>query len=167
MKIGYAGISTKEHSLSMPIDALKKANCDQIHEEMARTRENIMKQISNMVLLASLLFMSSIQADNALFSFKRIGQVAPSPNGEQVAIVTYEFKNTALGKEWFYSLYLKDQSGLKVLANAKRITSISWSPDGEQIAYLSEGKKSQSIWSYQLNHHKKEILFEFTSDILV
>ncbi|MCA0402243.1 MAG: S9 family peptidase [Proteobacteria bacterium] len=124
-----------------------------------------MKQISNVILLASLLFMSSIQADNALFSFKRIGQVAPSPNGKQVAIVTYEFKNTALGKEWLYSLYLKDQSGLRVLANAKKITSISWSPDGNQITYLSEGKKSQSIWSYQLNHHKKDMLFEFTSDI--
>lgn len=35
MKIGYARVSTKEHSLSMQVDALKKAGCDQIHEESA------------------------------------------------------------------------------------------------------------------------------------
>ena len=35
MKIGYARISTKEQSLSMQVDALKKAGCDQIHEEIA------------------------------------------------------------------------------------------------------------------------------------
>ncbi|HBN22800.1 MAG TPA: resolvase [Holosporales bacterium] len=35
MKIGYARVSTKDQSLSMQVDALKKANCDQIHEEVA------------------------------------------------------------------------------------------------------------------------------------
>ncbi len=35
MKIGYARVSTKEQSLSMQIDALKKAGCDRIHEEIA------------------------------------------------------------------------------------------------------------------------------------
>jgi len=35
MKIGYARISTKEQSLSMQVDALKKVGCDQIHEEVA------------------------------------------------------------------------------------------------------------------------------------
>lgn len=35
MKIGYARVSTKEQSLSMQVDALKKAGCDQVHEEIA------------------------------------------------------------------------------------------------------------------------------------
>ncbi|HHX8430841.1 TPA: recombinase family protein [Legionella pneumophila] len=35
MKIGYARVSTKEQSLSMQVDALKKAGCDQTHEEIA------------------------------------------------------------------------------------------------------------------------------------
>lgn len=35
MKIGYARVSTKDQSLSMQIDALKKVGCDVIHEEIA------------------------------------------------------------------------------------------------------------------------------------
>jgi DNA invertase Pin-like site-specific DNA recombinase len=35
MKIGYARVSTKDQSVSMQIEALKKAGCDQIHEEIA------------------------------------------------------------------------------------------------------------------------------------
>lgn len=36
MKIRYARVSTKDQFLSMQIDALKKAGCDQIHEEIMR-----------------------------------------------------------------------------------------------------------------------------------
>lgn len=35
MKIGYARISTQDQSLIMQVEALKKAGCDQIHEEIA------------------------------------------------------------------------------------------------------------------------------------
>jgi len=35
MKIGYARISTKDQSLNMQIEDLKKAGCVQIHEEIA------------------------------------------------------------------------------------------------------------------------------------
>ena len=35
MKIGYARVSTKDQSLSMQVEDLKKANCNQIHKEIA------------------------------------------------------------------------------------------------------------------------------------
>jgi DNA invertase Pin-like site-specific DNA recombinase len=35
MKIGYARVSTKDQSLSLQIDALQKAGCEKIHEEVA------------------------------------------------------------------------------------------------------------------------------------
>lgn len=48
MKIGYARISTKEQSLAMQVEALKKAGCDQIHEEIAsgaKTARPILEEI--------------------------------------------------------------------------------------------------------------------------
>ena len=58
MKIGYARVSTKDQSLSMQVDALKKAGCDQIHEEVASgpktarpVLEEIMRNIRKDVIL--------------------------------------------------------------------------------------------------------------------
>jgi DNA invertase Pin-like site-specific DNA recombinase len=48
MKIGYARVSTKEQSLAMQVEALKKAGCDQIHEEIvsgAKTERPVLEEI--------------------------------------------------------------------------------------------------------------------------
>jgi DNA invertase Pin-like site-specific DNA recombinase len=48
MKIGYARVSTKEQSLSMQVDALKKAGCDLVHEEIAsgaKTARPVLEEI--------------------------------------------------------------------------------------------------------------------------
>lgn len=68
MKIGYARISTKEQSLSMQIDALKKAGCDQIHEEIAsgaKTARPVLEEI-----------MRNIREDDVLVIWKldRLGR---------------------------------------------------------------------------------------------
>ena len=68
MKIGYARISTKEQSLSMQVDALKKAGCDQIYEEIAsgaKTARPVLEEI-----------MRNIREDDTLIIWKldRLGR---------------------------------------------------------------------------------------------
>lgn len=104
-------------------------------------------------------------ADNIL-GFTRISQVLPSPDGKKTAILTYEVKVSSGDKKWIYSLFLKDASNnLKLLTRANNIAAISFSPDNQTIAYLAKGDKHQSIWTIDVNHHKKTKLYEFKQDI--
>ncbi|WP_230990517.1 recombinase family protein [Bathymodiolus platifrons methanotrophic gill symbiont] len=53
MKIGYARVSTREQPLAMQVDALKKAGCDQIHEEIAsgaKTSRPVLEEIRRAML---------------------------------------------------------------------------------------------------------------------
>ena len=48
MKIGYARVSTKDQSLDMQVDSLKKAGCDKIHEEIvsgAKTARPVLDEV--------------------------------------------------------------------------------------------------------------------------
>lgn len=103
---------------------------------------------------------------DTVFSFKRIAQVVPSPDGKRVAFLTYQVKSTPTGKQWEYSLNLKDQKGKsRLLTKGNKISSVNWLNDGKQISYLAKGTQFQSIWilDYQQNNARK--LFEFTTDI--
>ena len=68
MKIGYARVSTRDQSLSMQVDALKKAGCDQINEEIAsgaKTARPVLEEI-----------MRNIREDDTLVIWKldRLGR---------------------------------------------------------------------------------------------
>ncbi|HEM1535099.1 TPA: recombinase family protein [Legionella pneumophila] len=68
MKIGYARVSTKDQSLSMQVDALKKAGCNVIHEEIvsgAKTARPMLEEI-----------MRNIREDDVLVIWKldRLGR---------------------------------------------------------------------------------------------
>ena len=68
MKIGYARVSTKEQSLAMQVEALKKSGCDQIHEEIAseaKTARPVLEEI-----------MRNIRKDDTLVIWKldRLGR---------------------------------------------------------------------------------------------
>ncbi|KTD15851.1 DNA-invertase hin [Legionella gratiana] len=68
MKIGYARVSTKDQSLSMQVDALKKAGCNVIYEEIAsgaKTARPMLEEI-----------MRNIREDDVLLVWKldRLGR---------------------------------------------------------------------------------------------
>jgi DNA invertase Pin-like site-specific DNA recombinase len=68
MKIGYARVSTRDQSLYMQVDALKKAGCEKIHEEIAsgaKTARPVLEEI-----------MRNIREDDTLVIWKldRLGR---------------------------------------------------------------------------------------------
>lgn len=101
-----------------------------------------------------------------VLAFRRISQVVPSDDGKQVAFTIYQVKSTNFGKQWEYSLYLKNsKSELEFLDKANNISSVNWSPNNKLISYLAKGNKFQSIWIYDILNRKNKKLIEFKNDI--
>lgn len=100
---------------------------------------------------------------NQVFAFKRIGQVAVSPNGNEVAFTTFQANQSLSGLKWEYSLYIKNkQHGMQLIAKDNQISCLSWSPDGNQLAYLTKGK---IIWLTDIQSKIKSKLIEFNGEI--
>jgi len=133
---------------------------------------NWAKFISVITLLSMCLVTSHAYAQgmqytpDEVLTFKRISQVVPSDDGKKVAFTIYQAKSTNVGKQWEYSLYLKNNNGEpELLDKSESISSVNWSPDNKSISYLEKGNNFQSIWIFDIANHKKQKLIEFKADI--
>lgn len=101
-----------------------------------------------------------------VLAFTRIGQVAASPDGKQVAFTTFQVQSAPSGKRWEYHLYVKEGQGkTSLLATNRQILSLAWSNNGKQIAYLAQGKKHLSIWIQDISNRRVKRIIEFSDDI--
>jgi dipeptidyl aminopeptidase/acylaminoacyl peptidase len=131
------------------------------------------KQLSTLTLLLTLIWASqSIATDNFktienTLSHKRVAYVAPSPDGKQVAYVTYEIKSEKSGrKNWLYSLNVKKANGKIVeLTKGDRIASVSWIGDSGRVSYLAKGDKFQSIWIADSKQGNANKYYEHSANI--
>lgn len=124
------------------------------------------KIIQFTILIIIVIFSAQILAEENTLNFKRISQVVASPDDKEIAFVVYQVEDFPSGKEWRYSLYLRDEKQkIHLLLKDKKISSIVWSPDGEQITYLAKGKKFQSIWNLNVKSGQRNKLIEFSQDI--
>ncbi len=87
---------------------------------------------------------------NDVLAFTRIAYVVASPNGKQVAFVTWDRSKTN-PYNWRYALNLQNENGqIKEIAHADYIGSVDWSPDGKKIAYIAAQGENQILSVYQL-----------------
>lgn len=98
-------------------------------------------------------FAKPYTADDVL-AFTRISSVVASPNGQQVAFITWS-RSEVNKTSWRYELNLKDQNGeIKSITNADYLSSIDWSKDGKSIAYIAVNGDKQTLSIYQLSSQK-------------
>lgn len=123
--------------------------------------------LSVLFTLITDVFASTVNSSiDGLFSFKRVGFVAVSPDTKHIAYTSFQIKDGPSGKKWQYSLYLKTgQVEPKLLVNADMIVLPGWSPSGKYLTYLAKGKKFQSIWIVSGQDHKPKKLIELNRDI--
>lgn len=95
-------------------------------------------------LIGVLLFSSPVFAAETYtaadaLSLKRIGQVAVSPSGDEVAFTVIQMIDGKSGKQWEAINYLKNKNGkVEAFTQPKQLSFLpTWSPDGKTIAYLS------------------------------
>ncbi len=106
------------------------------------------------------------QSSEKIFSFKRFGQVVPSPNGKETAFIVKQLNQST--KKWNYLLYLKNsQNEYKIIYNNTHpIFSPRWSPNGKYLGYIAPGKKFDSIWITDIDSLKSYKRVEYANDIL-
>ena len=123
-------------------------------------------------------------AENVL-AFTRITSVVASPNGKQVALVTYN-RSQNNPTRWRFTLSLKNENGrITELTNADYIGSVTWSPDGKSIGFLAAKNGEQilaiyefrtkkilpivslhrSIYAFRWSHSGKQIVFVADEEI--
>jgi len=127
-----------------------------------------MKFIVTGLLFAVALFSGSIfaaenyTAADAL-ALKRVGQVAVSPDGNQVAYTVIQMVNTKAGKQWEAVNYLKMKDGkiISLTPHNELAFLPTWSPDGKTIAYLN----GATIKLYDVEANQTKDLLKFDRGI--
>ncbi len=132
-------------------------------------RENVLKIIKIIFVITLGLFIQTTFAKEPdknlenIFSFKRIGRVAPSDDGKSVVYIVKEKDKNS--EKWVYSLFLKtsNNSNQLLYKSNNSISIPKWSHDGNKLAYVSQGEKFDSIWIYANGTLNK--FLEFHDDI--
>lgn len=110
-----------------------------------------MKKILFFLLIGCI---STAFANNSLdtvLGFKRIGNVAISPDGQQTVYTVSQIISTPNGKARDYYLFLKDKSGkTKQLFKGQYVSQPVWSSNGKWLAYLQKRDKKQEIILFDL-----------------
>jgi dipeptidyl aminopeptidase/acylaminoacyl peptidase len=121
--------------------------------------EDSMMKVSGIALM---LFATTLSAGcyaqqyNAedVLAFTRIASVAVSPDGKQVAFVSFS-SSKAHPSEWQYTLSLEDQNSTsQKLIQADYISFVNWSPDGKSIAFIATENGQQTLSVYQLANQR-------------
>ncbi len=102
------------------------------------------------ILLTSLTCTAQPYTGKDVLAFTRIANVVASPDGQQVAVVTFSRSKTN-SNAWDYVLSVQKVNGAsRVIDQADYMTSIAWSPDGKSIAYIAAKGAQQIVSVYHL-----------------
>lgn len=103
---------------------------------------------STTIAMASGGSTSSVAQPLKTLDYKRIGDIAVSPNGQQIAYTVSQIVHENQFYKRPYSLYLKSNVDEKKILSGKYVAQPAWSPDGKLLAYFVKQGKKQSINIY-------------------